>query len=270
MATILRGPFERTIDSLLRTVRHVARAERSATASGFLQRRDARAKIVSAVVLLIAASTTHHPAWIAGLLLAVIAIASTSRVRFLASLFAPVTLVAMALALPAIFVTPGRALLHLAPITVTVEGLQVALLLGLRVLTTAAIALLLVLSTPWPALLEGLRGLKIPATIVAIVAMTMRYIDLLLKSTCEMFVARRSRMLAPAGRAASRRIVMQTSGVLFAKTFDESQHVYDAMISRGFSGDVRTLDATKMRAADFILMIASVLLATFVAMGDRL
>jgi cobalt/nickel transport system permease protein len=269
MSTILRGPFERTIDSLLRTVRHVARAERSAAASGFLQQRDARAKIVSALALLIAASTTHHPGWIAGLLATVIAIASISRVRFLAELFAPVTLIAMALALPATFLTPGRAVFRLAMIAVTFEGMQTALLLGLRVLTAAAIGLLLVLSTPWPALLEGLRGLKIPSSIVAIVAMTMRYIDLLLKSTCEMFVARRSRMLAPARGVASRKIVLQTSGVLFAKTLDESHHVYDAMISRGFSGDVRTLDATTMRAGDVILMVASILVVLIVAVGSR-
>ena len=269
-----RTVFERTIEGLLDLVRETLYVEQQGTRDGLLQRLDPRAKVVSALSLLLAVALSRSPLPVLAVLLFVIALGAISNIPLTAigrSLLAPVVLFASALALPALVLTPGRAITVLPlGMEITEQGLGSALLLTSRVVTAASVGVMLVLSTAWARLLRGLRALGLPAVVIAILSMTYRYIFLLLRMSQDMFVARKSRMLAVGGGAQARQVVFRTAGVLLARSLEESQRVYDAMVSRGFDGEVRLLEERPLRASDWTAMLLAIAFSAALIAWGRL
>jgi energy-coupling factor transporter transmembrane protein EcfT len=94
--------------------------------------------------------------------------------------------------------------------------------------------MLLVFSTPLPKLLRALHHLRVPGVVVTLVAMTYRYIFLLLRLSLEMFQSRRSRLVTNLTPTERRKLISSTAGVLVTKSYALSQDVYDAMRARGY------------------------------------
>ena len=98
----------------------------------------------------------------------------------------------------------------------------------------ATFTMLVVFSTPFPKLLRALHNLRMPRVVVALIAMTYRYIFLLLRMSLEMFQSRRSRLVTNLTGAERRKLIASTAGVLVTKSYALSQDVYDAMRARGY------------------------------------
>ena len=111
--------------------------------------------------------------------------------------------------------------------------------------------MLLILCTPWTHVLKALRVLRVPVVFVVILGMTFRYIFLLLQTARDMFESRQSRMVGELESADRRRLAAASVGVLLSKTLRLSGDVYMAMQSRGFRGEVYTLDEFAMRGRDW-------------------
>ncbi len=191
-----------------------------------------------------------------------VVIAVLSKVR-LATLVTRVWLVVLAftgvIALPAIFVTPrpcGRAL---GPLTVTEQGLRTAALLILRVETAVTFTTLLVLCTPWTHVLKALRALRLPKEAITMLAMTHRYVFLLVETASQMFESRRSRTLGILKPEQQRHMAARTAGVLLSKSVSLSNEVYLAMQSRGFRGDIQVLSDFRLTMWDYCGLLAFLL-----------
>jgi cobalt/nickel transport system permease protein len=81
----------------------------------------------------------------------------------------------------------------------------------------------------------------------------------------DIHVARKSRTLRYGPTGSEQRWVASRMGYLLKRTYMMSQDVYNAMLSRGFCGDVRTLNASSIRGYDyawslFVLSICAVAL----------
>ncbi len=86
------------------------------------------------------------------------------------------------IALPALFITPGSNVATVAGFAVTEQGLRTACLLILRVETAVTLTTLLILCTPWVQVLKALRALRLPKEVVMMLAMTYRYVFLLVET----------------------------------------------------------------------------------------
>jgi len=128
---------------------------------------------------------------------------------------------------------------------------------------------LLTLTTRWQALLRALGVLRIPVVFLAVLEMTYRYIFLLLQTSSEMFMARRSRMVGRASGREERGFVTSAMGQLWAKTHATSQEVHDAMRSRGYTGEPRTLLSVRMKPSDWLWCLFSLMVALVFIGGDR-
>jgi energy-coupling factor transporter transmembrane protein EcfT len=89
---------------------------------------------------------------------------------------------------------------------------------------------------------------------VVILGMTYRYIFLMLQIAQDMFESRQSRMVGTLDGADRRRLASASVGVLLSKSIQLSGDVYLAMLSRGFRGEIYTLDDFQMRARDWIAL----------------
>ena len=160
------------------------------------------------------------------------------------------------IALPALLLTPGRAICSLPVLhwAVTAQGLRAATYLIMRAETASTFAVLVILCTPWSHVLKALRVLRLPAALVVILGMTYRYIFLLLRTAHDMFESRKSRRVGQLDDPELRRIATASAGVLMSKTIQLSGDVYLAMRSRGFRGEVYVLDEFQTGWFDWVML----------------
>lgn len=256
-----RGVVERLAEGVLQILAHALDAETSGARYGYLQSLDPRAKLVGLVALLLAAVFTTRLLGLVPLFLVALALASASQVAFgrLRQVWFSVLLFTGTIALPALVVVPGEVLWTL-PILhwdITRQGLHAAAMLIGRAETSATLAVLLVLTTPWPHLLKAMRALGVPVVVVAILGMTHRYIFVFLQATTQLFEARRSRIVARATPAEARRMAISSLAVLLGKAFQLASEVHLAMVSRGYRGEVHLLHEFRMTSRDYLFFLAA-------------
>jgi cobalt ECF transporter T component CbiQ len=238
--------IERALIDINNTLEQSMFAEKIARQTGLLQSLDSRLKIIALLLLLLAVNSSHQLLVIAGFYFGALLLAIVSSIPpgvFIKRVWAFIPFFTGLVALPAIFITPGPVLVHLPlGLVITQTGLNSALFLILRVGTSVSFAVLLILTTPWNSILKALGVLRVPDVIVLVLGMTYRYIHLLLHTTNDMFLSRKSRILKPLDTAEERRIMAATTGSLLEKSLQLSSEVYLAMESRGFRGYPRTMD----------------------------
>lgn len=261
-----RGAIEHTLASFVDAMEHAFYAEQLAKENGLLQRLDPRIKIVAILPLIVMAALARRLSVIAALFVLALAIAVLSKVP-LGTLAKRVWLSVLTftglISLPALFLTPGRAIytLPLLGWTVTEQGLRAAAYLVMRAETAATFSVLFVLCTPWSKVLKALRVLRVPVVLVVILGMTYRYIFLLLRNAHDMFTSRRSRMVGRLDGRQRRQMATGSAGVLMSKTLQLSGDVYLAMRSRGFQGEVYALDEFRTAWFDWLVLTVFITIA---------
>jgi cobalt/nickel transport system permease protein len=284
-----RGFIAKTLHDIAEVMRNEVFSEDLANRKGLLQRLDPRAKVLTVLLLIGAAGLLHHVLSLICLNIWLFWLARMSKVpmaTFVKRVWIVVLLFTGIVVFPVLFnvVRPGTPLvvlfhlphpLHLgfwtipAEVAITRQGTMAALLIVLRVGASVSLAVLLTLTTRWQALLRALGVLRIPVVFLAVLEMTYRYIFLLLQTSSEMFMARRSRMVGRASGREERGFVTSAMGQLWAKTHATSEEVHDAMLSRGYTGEPRTLLSVRMKSSDWLWCLFALMVALLFVGGDR-
>jgi cobalt/nickel transport system permease protein len=257
-------------------------------AKGVLSGLDARAKIVGILALIIGVTLVRGliPLGVVLLAAVILALAGGVGIRRLARLWTGVPIFTAAIALPAItnFVTPGNpvlTILHLPPgasigpwplpnaLTITDWGLTVAARLLLRATDCVTLAFILVATTDHAALMNGLRRLGMPKVFGMTLSMTQRYIGLLVRAAEELHLAKMSRTISAGPARREQRWVASGIAALFRRTHRLAREVHDAMISRGYDGDLQVRKPPSFRIADGVWLAASVLVAAAIVITDK-
>jgi cobalt ECF transporter T component CbiQ len=266
------GFIERTLNRFARAMAKALLSERTAAMPGLLQALDPRVRLVGLLTLVISVILCRRLEAIAALWLLAVVIAIASRVS-MATLALRVWLLVFVftglIAFPAVFLTPGNAMFSIGSLSASAQGLRTAALLILRVETAATLTTILVLCTPWAHILKSLRNLGVPVEVIAILAMTHRYIFLLVETASQMFEARQSRAIGRINTSDQRNLTSRTAGVLLGKSIELSHEVYAAMLSRGFRGEVRLLTNFRMQFRDYCALAMFVCAAGFAVWMGR-
>ncbi|MEP6925256.1 MAG: cobalt ECF transporter T component CbiQ [Pyrinomonadaceae bacterium] len=269
---------ERTLTNLVRKMEQSIFAEELARRDGLLQKLDPRVKIIGLFALILDVTLARNLFTVVIILLFAVLLAVLSNVP-LRTLATRAWLGALTftgvIAIPAIFTTPGDSLFQLPLLgwTVTWQGITSAAYLILRVETTVTLSLLLVLCTLWVHILKALRVLRVPVVFVVILGMTYRYLFVMLETAQNMFEARQSRMIGSLEAGEKRRLAAASVGVLLTKSFQLNAEVYLAMQSRGFRGEVYTLDDFALRRHDWLalsMFLAAAVIAFWLGRHDSL
>ena len=258
----------KTLNGLAAALQESVFAETWARQNGLLQRLDARVKILTLLGLVVLTAFLHRAPALVLLAALTIACAATSRLpigMFLRRVWLSVPLFVGAVALPAALnlVTPGTPLcvLSRAPyLAITQPGVAVASLLMLRAGVAVGFVTLLTLTTAWNELLYGLRVLLVPKAFLVILAMTYRYLAVLMTATQEVFLARQSRTIGLADTTGSRNFLAGAVGGLFGKSLTLTDEVHAAMRSRGWNGTPPAVRALRLRGLDWAWMMGVVCL----------
>ena len=270
-----RSLARRTADTINGAMMEVLDNDETASLPGLLQRLDPRVKLLSIVAFAVTVSFMRSIGGIVVMILLTVAVAAASKVSsvsFARKVWASAGFFAVLVALPAItsWISPGPALLSVGPIAVTASGLEVAVRLVVRVVAGAGIGLLVVWTTRWTDILRALTAMRLPDIVVATLAMTQKQIMSLLRTVENIHLARESRMLTAGSTRENRGWVVERMGFVASKSMKTADDVYDAMLSRGFTGAMPSLVRLRTTARDWVWIAASVTTCALTLGLDRL
>jgi cobalt/nickel transport system permease protein len=128
------------------------------------------------------------------------------------------------------------------------------------------IAILLVSTTQFPSLIHALEHLRVPRVLTTIVAFLYRYLFVLTDETFRLMRAREARSAGLPGQKRGGRLVWRIkivgsmAGQLFLRSYERSDRIYNAMLSRGYAGHMRTLNPHTMTNLDWLAFFIGLIL----------
>ena len=249
--------------------------EEIASRRGLLQRLDPRVKLGSLLAFAVLASFVRSPWLLATLVALTLALAAVSRVplaSFARKVLLSAGLFVAVIALPATtaFVTPGATVVAIGPVAFTAPGLLAGATLVLRVVASAGFALLIIWTTRWTETLAALTALHAPDVIVATLAMTQKQIVSLLRTVEHVHLARESRMLSSGSAGQNRDWVVGRMAFVAGKSIKAADDVYDAMLARGYSGAMRSVNRLSAGGRDWLWLGACAITCALVIGVDRM
>ncbi len=214
-----------------------------------LHRRDARAKIGALLVMLVAIGSTP-PAQLGALggFLVVLTAGSLAAGLPLGALLARAAVV---LPFSAVFAGIGW--------LINGDALYSGALAARSFLSGFAV-LLVMGTTPLPALLLGLRSLGTPPELVQVLQSLVRYLQVIVDQGQRM---RRAALCRGGGNSPGRRKSLwgRAAGaiaVLFGRSYDRAEGVHRAMLARGFQGEFLSLRTSRFTPADWLLIALAI------------
>jgi cobalt/nickel transport system permease protein len=135
-------------------------------------------------------------------------------------------------------------------------------------------AILLVATTKFPNLIHAFEHLRVPRVLTTIVAFLYRYLFVLSNEAMRLMRAREARSAGFPGQKKGGKLVWQIkvvgsmAGQLFLRSYERSDRIYKAMLSRGYAGHIRTINPHVMARLDwFVLIIGFISLLIIQAVG---
>lgn len=143
----------------------------------------------------------------------------------------------------------------------TDAGLIRFLSIMLRSWLSVQAAILLVATTQFPDLIHALEHLRLPRTLTTIIAFLFRYLFVLTNEVFRVLRARDARSarlpgIKTGGKLSWRiKTTGSMAGQLFTRSYERSDRIYQAMVSRGYTGHIRTMNPHHMVKADWLALV---------------
>jgi len=137
-------------------------------------------------------------------------------------------------------------------------------------------AILLAAVTRFPDMIHALEHLRAPKILTAIIAFLYRYLFVLTDEVMRLMRARESRSAAAPNASSARsvmwraRVAGNMAGQLFLRSYERSDRIHNAMLARGYDGNLRTLNPHAMRPGDWLFFSSCVILILLLQLIGRL
>lgn len=145
-----------------------------------------------------------------------------------------------------------------------------AMMMGIRITASVLALLLMISTTPFFDTLRAMRWYRIPPLMCNLMMFTYRFIFVLLEELSRMRLARMARGFRGGTSLLDRsafKTISNTIGMVFVRSNMRAGHIYDALLARGYDGEVHTLTKIKMRGRDVLFGAAFVtLMVTMIGM----
>lgn len=212
--------------------------------TSWIHRWDVRCKIVTMLAYSFAVASLRHPAAAAAAVLISLAVLLAAKVSFhkvvlrvlaLAG-FLGMLLIVMPLTVPA---HPGDTLLvfgSLDWLDVNLRGLVLAATIAAKAMAIALLMEPLLSTAPLPVTLYGLSRLGVPEMAGQMVLLSYRYLHVFSHEARRMTAGMQARGFAKKTDMATLRALANFLGMIFVRSFERTERVFDAMQARGYKG----------------------------------
>lgn len=136
---------------------------------------------------------------------------------------------------------PGNEIARFYFLSISSEGIKLASLIAIK--ATAAILLIfpMVGTMRFDITIKALEKLRLPRMLVHMVMFTYRYIFLFIDEVQRMTTAISSRGFEKRTNLHTLRTLSRLVGMLFVRSYERTERIYQAMVSRGYDGSFNTL-----------------------------
>lgn len=139
-------------------------------------------------------------------------------------------------------------------IGITYQSLETSINLFFRALSAVSITYFLALSTPMVSFFESLYKLKLPKLFITLMELIYRYIFILIDEAAAMYKAQKLR-LGYRNFKSSLLCVSSLAAMLFIRSYKRADFSYQALISRGYNGEISTIRCEYEKAYIFYVLI---------------
>ncbi len=246
---------------------HVNAFDQYVTIDSVIHRLDPRVKVVISIGFIISNALLPDGSWLAFCVswFLVLLVNDLSQLGLGFSLKRSfVVLPFLVVAITVIFSPQGRPLaewdLGFLTLIPTDYGLIRFFSILIRAWLSIQMAILLVSTTQFPSLIHAFEHLRVPRILTSIIAFLYRYIFVLADEASRLIRARESRSAGLPGQKHGgsltwrMKIVGSMAGQLFLRSYERSDRIYNAMLSRGYTGYIRTLKRHVMTRFDWLVL----------------
>ena len=198
---------------------------------------DPRLKLLLSFLLIISITLMKH--WYIPVAISVLAVFYAAAMRKLrdysGKIIFPLILGLFILIIQA--VTYGTQTITYGHITFHPEGIEYGMLVFSRVVASASVLILLILTTSEDELFESMQWFRVPSTLLQIMSFMVRYIKTFSHEGAKLKLAQQSRCGFPKKSSflEKMRNIAAVGGLLISRAFSRSEEVYRAMVSRGWN-----------------------------------
>jgi len=202
---------------------------------------DPRIKILVSIFLITAATLMKH--WYFPIAIAILCFLFAAKLNVIGDysrkLVFPLVLALFIFALQSL--TYGANVINLGIVSAYAEGIKYGFLIFSRVLASASVLILLVITTSEQEILESMRWFRIPKTMIQISSFMTRYIKTFSSEGKKLKLAQESRcgFSKSSGFTTRMHNIASISGALITRASARSEEVYKAMISRAWKPDLQ-------------------------------
>jgi len=238
-----------------------------------LQRWDPRVKIFSLGLFIIAVSLLSSiPLAATALILAIVLLSKAQLpfhfvshgVQFVSIFLLPIIII-----MPLTY--PGEAAFHVLGIPFAWEGLRLSIAIVLKALAIVITAYAIFGTSRFDVSMIALQRLKCPKIIVQMLLFTYRYIFVFIAEMKRMDTAMGARGFVKKANMYTLKVMGNFVGTLLVRSFERTERIYKAMLSKGYQGEFHTLVTFESSSKDFskaaIVIVITLLLFTTDLLG---
>jgi len=241
--------------------------EELANNDSFIHGLDPRGKLVVVFLFSIVVAAVNQFQVLLGSLTLGLLIVLTAKVpaRELIKRLIPVNMLILFLWLFLPFTFGGEPLFFMGSLAVTREGVFYATRISIKSNAMMLMLIALVASTPIFSMGHAMHQLKIPQKIVHLFFFTYRYIHAIYREYLRLKNSIKIRGFIPKTDLHTYKTFAYLVGMLLVRSFDRAHRVHNAMLCRGFKGDLYSLKKFSFKTNDIVSIIF--MMAMIVIMG---
>jgi cobalt/nickel transport system permease protein len=150
------------------------------------------------------------------------------------------------------FTAGGEPIFAFCSLKPTGQGLLLGIIFLIRGTGAALLALLVVATAPFTATINAFHSLGLPGSLTQIFLFAYRYIFLLKEELKSMSRSLDSRGFVKRSDLRTARMLALAVGMLFIRSYERSEDVFNAMLSRGYQGTAQAGSREEIRGTDIL------------------
>ncbi len=244
--------------------------DRYAHVGSAINRWDARFKLVSMglVIVAIALLKTLPMALLALALATALLRVSNLPVKFISHglSFVLIFLLPFFIVMPLSY--PGEPAFTVLGLGFAWEGLRLASLIFIKALAIVMVSFAIFGSSRFDVSMLALQHLRCPKVVVQMLLFTYRYTFTFLDEMKRMHTSMLARGFVPRSDLRTLQVFGHFVGTLLVRSFERTERVYKAMLSKGYQGTLHSMVSFQSTPADYLKALLAIALAGALVAGD--
>lgn len=239
---------------------------------------DPRFKIFTLVIFAFAISSLHHLSAIVICFFFCLLLHKLSKIPFsfsLKRLAAVTTFIGpFFLIMPLTVITKAGDTIyyfrHIPYLELNVRGIFLALRIYIKAVSIVLVMIPMFGTNRFDISIKSLEKLKVPNSIVQMLLFSYRYIFVFLAEFKQMLLAMKIRKFKPSANIHTLKTYGNFLGTLLVRSFERTEEVYQAMLSRGYKGILKIPFHYRARFSDYLKSVLIFSITFFILFYDRI